>query len=154
MTIRSLACAMLVACVTAAASSAAAGIWSYGCKGNLGDDQVIFDRNSLVLLPRKLPAGDIRALARREVATFDAADENSGLQQTMEFARGAYPDRKVTLTEMSSRKTSERTGHVGTREETTTTFRKRYRFVRTDGAEKTPARELEMNCVDYLLTAP
>jgi hypothetical protein len=79
MTIRPLACAALAAGIIAAASPAAAGIWTYGCKGNLGDDQAIFDRNSLVLLPRKLPAGDIRELIKREVATFDAADENSGL---------------------------------------------------------------------------
>jgi hypothetical protein len=42
---RSLACAAIVACVATAASPAAAGIWTYGCKGNLGDDQIIFDRN-------------------------------------------------------------------------------------------------------------
>ena len=154
MTIRPLACAALAAGIIAAASPAAAGIWTYGCKGNLGDDQAIFDRNSLVLLPRKLPAGDIRELIKREVATFDAADENSGLQQTMEFARGAYPDQKVTLTELSSRKTSERSGRVGTREETTTTFRKRFRFVRTGGPQESPPRDIEMDCVDYQLTAP
>jgi hypothetical protein len=45
MTIRPFACAALVAGVMAAASPAAAGIWTYGCKGNLGDDQIIFDRN-------------------------------------------------------------------------------------------------------------
>src|SRR5262245_10842377 len=154
MTIRSLACGTLVACVTAAASPAAGGVWSYGCKGNLGNDQIIFDRESLVVLPRKLPAGDIRALVKREIATFDAADNNSGLQQTMEFRRGAYPDQRVTLTETSSRKTSERTGHLGKREEITTTFRKRYRFLRSGGAEESPPRDIEMNCVDYQLTAP
>lgn len=150
---RSLACAALVASVTVAASPAVGGIWTYGCKGNLGDDQIIFDRNSLVLLPRKLPAGDIRELVKREVATFHAVDENSGLQQTMEF-RGAYPDQKVTLTELSSRKTSERSGRLGTREETTTTFRKRYRLVRTGGPQESPPRDIEMDCVDYQLTAP
>lgn len=153
MTIRSLACVAVVACVTAAASPAAAGIWSYGCKGNLGDDQVIFDRESLVVLPRKLAAGDIRELVKREIATFDAADNNSGLQPTMEFRRAAYPDQRVTLTEKRSRTTSERNGHVGTREESRKTFRKRYSFVRTGGADL-PPREIEMDCVDYMLTAP
>jgi hypothetical protein len=153
MTIRSLACGAVVACVTAAASPAAAGIWTYGCKGNLGDDQVIFDRESLVVLPRKLPAGNIRELVKREIAAFDAADNNSGLQPTMEFMRGAYPNQKVTLTEKSSRKTSERNGHVGTREESTTTFKKLYRFVRAGGPASLP-RDIEMDCVDYMLTAP
>jgi hypothetical protein len=74
-----LACAALVAC-HGRNLPAASGIWTYGCKGNLGDDQVIFDRQSLVLLPRKLPAGDIRELVKREVAP-SAADENSGLQR-------------------------------------------------------------------------
>ena len=152
MTFRSFACGALLACATV--SPAVAGIWTYGCKGNLGDDEVIFDRESLIVLPRKLPAGDIRELVKRQIATFDAADENSGLQQTMEFRRGAYPDQKVTLTEKRSRKTSEHAGHVGTRDESTTTFKKRYTFVRTDGAEKTPPREIEMDCVDYELTAP
>jgi hypothetical protein len=152
MTIRSLVCGALVACVTV--SPAFAGIWTYGCKGNLGDDEVMFDRDSLVILPRKLPAGDIRELVKRKISTFDAVDENSGLQQTMEFKRGAYPDQRVTLTEQRSRKTSEHTGHVGTRDESTTTFKKRYTFVRADGAEKTPPREIEMDCVDYELTAP
>ena len=64
------------------------------------------------------------------------------------------PDQKVTLTELSSRKTSERNGRVGTREETTTTFRKRYRLVRSRRTAGGPPRDIEMDCVDYQLTAP
>jgi len=143
--------------MVAAASPAAGGIWTYGCKGSLGDDEVIFDRNSLVLLPRRLPSGDIRELVKHEVAIFEAADENSGLKQTMQFARGSY-NQKVTLTEVSSRKTSEHSGRVGSgpryREETTVTFRRRYRFVRTGGPEESPPRDIVMDCVDYELTAP
>ena len=60
----------------------------------------------------------------------------------------------TTLTELSSRQTSERSGRLGTREETTTTFRKRYRLVRAGGPQESRPRDIEMDCVDYQLTAP
>ena len=50
-----------------------------------------------------------------------------GATPAMKFARGAYPDQKIVLTEKSSKKISEQKGHVGSREKTMTTFSKTYR---------------------------
>src|SRR5262245_50819342 len=99
-----------------AATPASAGYWNYGCKGNLEDATIEFDRNALLIMPKELAKGDILGLVKEEIYTFDAADNNSGFLPTMNFARAAYPDQKVVLTEKSSKAISTQTGHVGTRE--------------------------------------
>jgi hypothetical protein len=48
------------------------------------------------------------AAAMPATAGYDADDNNSGFTTTMKFARGAYPDQKIVLTEKSSKKIFER----------------------------------------------
>jgi hypothetical protein len=83
-------------------SNAGAGrYWNYGCKGSLGGSAYVFDRGSLLIMPKALAEGDIAGLVKGDVFSFDADDNNSGFQPVMKFARGAYPDQKIMLTEKS-----------------------------------------------------
>jgi hypothetical protein len=143
-----IACSML-----AGATPAPAGYWNYGCKGSVGDSAVTFDRNTFLVMPKALAKGDIGGLVRSEIFAFDADDNNSGFMTTMKFARGAYPDQKIVLTEKSSKKISEQNGHVGTREKTTTNFRKTYHYQRL-GWTDSPEADIVMECIEYMLTAP
>jgi len=143
-----IACSML-----AGATPAPAGYWNYGCKGSVGDSAVTFDRNTFLIMPKALAKGDIGGLVRSEIFAFDADDNNSGFMTTMKFARGAYPDQKIVLTEKSSRKISEQNGHVGTREKTTTNFRKTYHYQRLSWTDS-PEADIVMECIEYMLTAP
>ncbi len=137
----------------AAATPAVAGYWNYGCKGNLGEAAIVFDRNSFLIMPKTLAKGDITGLVKSEIFSFDADDNNSGFLQVMKFARGAYPDQKIVLTEKSSKKISEQIGHVGSRERTTTSYRKTYHYQRL-GRQDSPEADIAMECIEYMLTAP
>ena len=148
------ASAATIACwILVGATPAPAGYWNYGCKGSVGDSAVTFDRNTFPIMPKALAKGDIAGLVKSEIFAFDADDNNSGFMTTMKFARGAYPDQKIVLTEKSSKKISEQNGHVGTREKTTTNFRKTYRYQRL-GWPDSPEADIVMECIEYQLTAP
>jgi hypothetical protein len=144
-------------CLIVAGSQAWAAVWAWGCVGQLGAQQVIFNRNLLVVLPAKAAVGKLRNLIHKEdlfeIAVdgnnrFEPTDVNSGFEQTMEFTRQGEPGQKLTLTEKSSRKMSERIGHIGRREENTTTFKKVYRYVR----EHEPSQDITMDCMEYQLS--
>jgi hypothetical protein len=148
-----LGCAATIAWMLAAATPATAGYWNYGCKGSLGDTAFTFDRNTFLIMPKALATGDIAGLAKSDIFAFDAEDSNSGFMTTMKFARDAYPDQKIVLTEKSSNKISEQKGHVGSREKTTTTFSKTYHYERL-GWTDNPKADIVMKCIEYQLTAP
>src|SRR5581483_10205667 len=123
--------ALLASLGALAATPASAGYWNYGCKGSVDSKvAVMFDRNSLVIMPREVAGGDISGLAKSEIFTFDADDNNSGLEKVLKFSRGAYPDQKVVLTEKSSKTISQQNGHVGTRETSRMVSRKLYHYER------------------------
>jgi hypothetical protein len=137
----------------AGVTTAPAGYWNYGCKGSAGDIAFTFDRNTFLIMPKALARGDIAGLVKSTIFAFDAADNNSGFMATMEFARGAYPDQKIVLTEKSSKKMSEQKGRVGTRDKVTTTFAKTYHYQRL-GWPGSPEADIAMECIEYILTAP
>lgn len=148
-------CAILIVAATAChVAPADAGQWNYGCKGNLTEGTVIFDRNQLLVMPKELARGDISGLTSGEISAFDAADNNSGFMPVMKFARGAYPDQKIVLTEKSSKKISEKTGHVGTRERSVVTTRKAYRYQHLYPDGTPDEADITMDCIEYELTAP
>ena len=147
--------AAIIALVSlAAAGQARAGYWNYGCKGNLDDTTIEFDRNALLIMPKELAKGDIAGLVKDEIFAFDAADNNSGFQPTMKFARGAFPDQKVVLTEKSSKTVSTQTGHLGTREKTTTISRKTYHYQRLGWSDQPINADIAMDCIEYTMSAP
>src|SRR3981081_1571190 len=124
-----------------------------GGKGSIGDTTVTFDRNAFLIMPKGLARGDIAGLVNSEIFAFEADDNNSGFMTTMKFARGAYPDQTIVLTAKSSKKISEQPGPLGTREKTTTTFRKTYHYQRI-GWPDSPEADIVMDCIQYMLTAP
>ena len=72
----------------------------------------------------------------------------------MKFARGAFPDQQIVLTEKSSKKISEQTGHVGTREQTTELTRKVYHYKRLGWEDGKLDADIAMDCIEYNLSAP
>jgi hypothetical protein len=146
--------AMIVLVSLAAADPARAGYWNYSCKGSLDDTTIEFDRNALLIMSKELAKGDIAGLVKSEIFTFDAADNNSGFQPTMNFARGAFPDQKVVLTEKSSKTVSTQDGHVGTREKSTTVSRKTYHYQRLGWSDQPINTDIAMDCIEYSLSAP
>ena len=144
-----IACGML-----AGATPAPAGFWNYGCKGGLGDTALMFDRNTFLIMPGELARGDIAGMTRSNIFAFDAADSISGLVPVMKFASGIYPDQKVLLTEKSSKTISRQTGHLGTREKSTVTYRKTYRYERIGYRDEPEQADVTMKCIEYMLTAP
>ena len=146
--------ALLVAAVIgSAAAPASAGYWNYGCKGLLGDTALVFDRNTFLIMPKPLATGDMAGLVKSEIFSFDAADNNSGFLPVMKFARGAYPDQKIVLTEKASKTLTTQTGHVGTREKSTVTTRKTYHYQRL-GWDDAPEADVAMDCIEYSMSAP
>src|SRR4030081_240635 len=147
MKLRVLSAATIACWMLAAVTPASAGYWNYGCKGSVGDTTVTFDRNAVLIMPKALSRGDIAGLVNSEIFAFDADDNNSGFMTTMKFARGAYSDQKIVLTEKSSKKISEQEGHVGSREKTTTTFSKTYHYERLGWTGK-PEADIVMACIE------
>jgi hypothetical protein len=137
-----------------AITPASAGVWNYGCRGSLDDSALVFDRNSFVIMPKEIAKGDIAGLSKGDIFTFDAADNNSGFEKVMKFARGAFPDQQIVLTEKSSKKISEQTGHVGTRDQTTELSRKVYHYKRLGWEDGKLEADISMDCIEYNLSAP
>ncbi len=143
----------------AVASPAAASEWSYGCRGVLpsGDAPIIiFNRSSLVMLPKAWVKGSLLASVNDELlsSSFRAIDNNSGLVPNMVFTRDEHPDQKLTLTEKSSKTISEVYHPAGSqpRSEQITTYSKVYRWV-SDSIYAGPY-DIKMDCINYELSAP
>ena len=147
-------CATAVS-VMLCSATASAGYWNYGCQGSLDDKTAaLFDRNAFLIMPKELAKGDIAGLIKGEIFTFDAADNNSGFQTVMKFARGAFPDQKIELTEKSSKKISEQNGHVGSRDTSSVISRKAYHFTRFGWADQPIQADITMDCIEYQMSAP
>lgn len=153
MIIRIVACTAVL--IGAMAQPASAGIWAWGCMGQIGNERVIFDRNTMIVTSSKLPQVKLQNLAStgsnletQDGMTFDNLGSNDGLGKTMVFKINDTSDRKLTLTETSSRRTFHRTGHVGKREEETTKFLKTFRYA----LDKAPERTIKMQCIEYTLS--
>jgi len=138
------------------ASSADAAVWAWGCRCKLGTTEVVFNRNTLAVISGNGPKQTLKALVQREepvdekidAVRFNADDSNGGFEKTITFTKQDSDKAKLTLTEKSSRKTSDRTGRAGSRDEIWTTWKKVYRYA-PDGE---PARDITMECGEYTLT--
>jgi hypothetical protein len=158
------ACAAMAACwIFWGAIPAQAGYWNYGCRGNLGDAEngnlgdsvVMFDRHTLVILPKGVAHGDIAGLAKGEIHAFDAEhDEDLEFKASMKFARAGYPDQTILLTEKSSKEISKQSGHLGSRETFTARYRKAYHYQRKGWQFDLPEADIVMDCFETHITAP
>jgi hypothetical protein len=154
MFVRAIICAFVLA--AAIASPASAAVWAWGCIGTLGADKVVYNRNSLTVEPANSSRVELRKLIHNEVELktadgmrFEAEDGNSGFEKAMEFKRAdGNGNQKLVLTETSSRKMSERKGRAGPRDETTTLFKKTYRYAFEGEAD----RKVAMDCIEYTLS--
>ncbi len=142
-----------MALVTTAPASA--GTWAWGCIGKLGNERIVFDRNTLIVTASKHPRATLRDLANngprletQDGTTFENLGNNDGFAKTLRFATTGEPEQKLTLIETASRKTYHRKGHVGRREEYTTKFLKTFRYA----PDKEPERKIAMQCIEYVLT--
>jgi hypothetical protein len=145
-------CALL-----AATNAASAAVWAWGCQAQVGAQQIIFNRFSLIVVDTKQKMGDIRNLRVTEFdlppgsppsVKYEAEDANGGFEKTMIFTFKDDPKRKVTLTEKSSRRISHSSKLICGRDEDTDVYRKVYSFQR----EAEPARDVTMQCMEYQLS--
>ena len=150
------ACALMLA-----TDAASAAVWEWGCKGALGSEQIIFNRDRLVVISGKASPGKLDEFvhggqftaqaghsAPAIVAMYQRDESNDGLVTTLRFT-GEGADRKFILTELSSR----RIGHSARliahcRDETIDRFRKTYRAER----DQEPARTVTLVCMEYQLS--
>ena len=145
-------CALL-----AASTGASAAVWAWGCQAQVGRQQVIFNRFSLVVVDTKVKMGDIRNLRVTEIelpadlppsVKYVPEDVNGGFEKEMIFTRKENRKAKVTLTEKSSRRISHKSELICGRDEDTDVYRKVYRYQR----EHEPARDVTMQCMEYQLS--
>lgn len=142
----------------AAADGASAAVWQWGCQAQAGDQQVIFNRYSIVIVGTKAKMGDVRKLRMDKIelppgappaVSYEPTDVNSGFdEKTMVFTRSDDSKHKVTLTEKSSQRTSHKHRLICGRDEDTDTYRKVYSLQREDE----PVREITMQCMEYRLS--
>lgn len=147
-----------------AAGDAAAGVWRWGCIGPLGDQQILFTRYNLIVVPAKpargklediiasndLAQGLAQALAQgaSDIEQYIATDVNSGFTPTLEFTRGDDGKNKITLAEKSSRRLSHHAAMVCGRDEERDVYRKVYRYQHNDEAP----RDITLQCMEYTLS--
>jgi len=138
------------------ASDASAGAWRWGCIGPLGDQQVLFSRYHLIVVPAKPPRGKLEdiiasddlAQGATDVEQYIATDVNSGFTPTLEFTRGNDGQNKITLTEKSYKRLAHHAAMVCGRDEERNVFRKLYRYRHNDEAP----RDITLQCMEYTLS--
>jgi hypothetical protein len=138
------------------AGDASAGIWRWGCIGPLGDQQILFTRYNLIVVPTKPPRGkladiiasDDLAQGASDIEQYIATDVNSGFTPTLEFTRGDDGNNKVTLAEKSSKRLFHHAAMVCGRDEERDVFRKVYRYRHNDEAP----RDVTLQCMEYMLS--
>lgn len=142
------------------ANPSSAGVWQWGCVGAMGNDQIAFNRDRLIVIAGSAPVGKLDDFVMSGdfagglkpdsiVASYLADDGNSGLTSPMTFTADDG-DAKLTLTEVSS----EDAGHteklvLGCRDETSDRFHKTYRV---EGGKTSPAT-VKLMCLDYQLSS-
>jgi hypothetical protein len=159
---RKVFCLLAAIALSLITSSAGASDWKYGCKGALPvfdeREAIMFNRDLLVLLPKNWLKGGLHDfvggyLQDDVIAIAKATDENSGLSANMAFTLLDHPDKKLTLTEKSSKTVSKvRDSTTGPRYAETTTYKKVYRYV-SDFGYLDPI-DIKMDCMDWRLSAP
>jgi hypothetical protein len=157
------ACLWAVTLAIAAPSSATAGVDVWGCQGTVGDQQVVYNRYVLAVVPaaQKLrPLRDITDSVTIVEGGDDPATSYSGggtgagsigggsFEKELEFSRQDKTGHKVTLTEKSSRKVSSKSRLICGRDESTDIYNKVYRYQREDEAP----RDIKMQCIEFQLS--
>ena len=82
MTVWAPACALVGFLSVAGATQTRAAYWNYACKGAVGEAELLFDRNYLVVMPKKLAQGEVLGIRDGSIGTFESAD---GLQKVLDM---------------------------------------------------------------------
>ena len=133
-----------------------AGDWQWGCMGPIGDRQLVFSRDTLVITAAKPPLGDLEDLYKTSDLPgeflgsddYQADASEGGLEKTMRFTDPGDEKNKLTLTETSSKTLAHKHHLVCGRDEDNWTTRKTYHVVRTG---QSPA-DVTLMCREYILT--
>ena len=143
--------------LTLASNAAFAAIWEWGCQAQVGGQQIIFNRFSMVVVDTKVKMANVRKLRMTELelppgspphVKYEPVVINGGFEKTMIFTRKDDAKRKVKLTETSSRLVSHKHKLICGRDEDVDIYRKVYRYQREDA----PARDIVMQCMEYNLS--
>ena len=158
MNIRIVSCAWAVTLIMMALSpDARAAVWQWGCRGKLGDEQMIFTRYSLVLLDADTKNKEkLEALIRYDdlaehvgaSTRFESDNSNDGFVKKIEFKSGDDIRKQLTLVEKASRKLKATHGRAGPRDEDKIFFSKIYEVT---AANEKP-RDVTMECMEYTLS--
>jgi hypothetical protein len=156
MIIRIITCLWTAVGLIAASSGASAAIWDWGCQGQLGAEQVVFNRYSMFVGESKKKLGSVQnltsekidGLIKGDVVGYDPPNTDGSFTKIMEFPRHDDLNRKIILTEKLSRKISSKHRLICGRDESTDVYRKIYRFRRDDE----PARDITKQCIEYQLS--
>jgi hypothetical protein len=163
MPIREIVCGLAAMASIAIGAPASASAWNYGCKGAIPffneSEMIIFNRDLLVIQPKAWLTGKLRDLVARDpvddvVAIAKAVNTNSGFAPKMEFTLLENLDKKLTLTEKSSKTISDARQRAGSqpRNAQTTVYTKVYGAV-SDFGYLTPF-DIKMDCIEFQLSAP
>jgi hypothetical protein len=157
MHLRIIASLSIALALWATSGAASAGVWVWGCQGKTGDQQIVFNRYALVVLPAQEKLGTLREIIDRDsivkdgdpASTYESAGGGDfGFNPVEKFQRHGDASHTVTLTEKSSKKVSRKSRLICGRDETTDIFRKVYRYQRNDE----PASDITMQCLEYQLS--
>lgn len=149
----------LLAAFACLAEPAEAAVWAWGCIGTVGDKQVAFNRQKLIVATSRKPLGKLDAIVRESDFTapkdagsptvYQPEQDNGGLETRMTFAQEGDKSRVIVLTEVASRRTGKSDTLVaGCRNEIIERFSKTYRIEMSGEA----ARTVTLMCMDYQLT--
>src|SRR5262249_38062621 len=146
---------VLLAFIAIAPIPAQAGILSFGGQGQLGDQQFVFNRYQAFVVDSKKKLGAVKDPLKDSIADSPADDPGGYYRQTQTrpektigFERTDDAERKLTLTEKSSKTLSKKHKLICGRDEDSATYRKVFTYQREDE----PAREITMQCVEYSLS--
>lgn len=134
-----------------------AAVWRWACMGHTAEHHIISNRDSLIVLPKSQKVSGLEKYLWRDSleddardigASFEPQDFNSGFIKNNEYLKQSEEREKLILTEKSSRIVSKRSGRAGPRDETTTKFKKVYRFA----LQGEKPRDIPMQCMEYILS--
>jgi hypothetical protein len=151
-----LVCGCTALAILGFATNASAALWQWGCLGTSADEQIVFNRGTLIVAPAKPSLGELKDLIRVDDLTtksedadaYNVDDDNAGFQKKMSFTSQDNSKVKLILTEKSSTRVSRHSHLICGHDEITDIYRKVYRYE----PPKAPARNITLQCMEYQLT--
>jgi hypothetical protein len=148
---------------TLTVTGASAMAFRFACQGRLDEQRILFDFHTLYIASGNRPVGKPGKFTKQSIeeaiasvkngrgVTQLSADEfNTAESMTFAFTEDGKQKQKVVLTEQSSKWISHSERVICSRVEQTDLYQKVYSYQRNDE----PARDITMQCMDYVLSTP